>query len=46
MLMLSLALDVNVPAPFPHGHPRGIDLGYDFFVATSDGKEIKRPTFI
>ncbi len=45
-VMLSLALDVNVPPPFPHGHPRGIDLGYDFFVATSDGEQIKRPRFL
>jgi putative transposase len=30
----------------PHGHPRGIDLGYDKFVATSDGEEIKRPLFL
>ena len=43
---LSLQLDVNVPNPLPHGHPRGLDLGYDFFVATSDGEEIKRPRFL
>lgn len=24
-----------------HGHPRGVDLGDDKFVATSDGEEIK-----
>ena len=45
-VLLSLQLDVNVPDPFPHGHPRGLDLGYDFFVATSDGKQIKRPRFL
>ena len=28
------------------GHPRGLDLGYDKFVATSDGEEIKRPLFL
>ncbi len=43
---LSLQLDVNVPSPLPHGHPRGLDLGFDFFVATSDGEEIKRPRFL
>ena len=45
-VMLSLQLDVNVPNPLPHGHPRGIDLGFDKFVATSDGEEIKRPRFL
>jgi putative transposase len=43
---LSLQLDIDVPNPLPHGHPRGLDLGYDFFAATSDGKEIKRPRFL
>ena len=45
-VMLSLQLDVNVPNPLPHGHPRGLDLGFDKFVATSDGEEIKRPRFL
>jgi len=44
--MLSLQLDVDVPQPFPHGHPRGLDLGFDKFVATSDGLEVKRPRFL
>ncbi|NEP12999.1 MAG: transposase [Symploca sp. SIO2C1] len=44
-VMLSLQLDVDVPSPIPHGHPKGLDLGYDKFVATSDGQEIKRPRF-
>jgi putative transposase len=39
-------LNVDVPSPMPHGHPRGLDLGYDKFVATSDGEEIKRPRFL
>ncbi len=43
---LSLQLDVNVPSPLLHGHPRGLDLGFDKFVATSDGEEIKRPRFL
>ncbi|MGK7927719.1 MAG: RNA-guided endonuclease InsQ/TnpB family protein [Spirulina sp.] len=43
---LSMQLDVNVPQPFPHGHPRGLDLGFDKFVATSDGEEVKRPRFL
>jgi putative transposase len=45
-VMLSLQLDVDVPQPSPHGHPRGLDLGFDKFVATSDGLEIKRPRFL
>ena len=45
-VMLSLQLNVDVPNPLPHGHPRGLDLGYNKFVATSDGKEIKRPRFL
>ena len=44
--MLSLQLDVDVPNPMPHGHPRGLDLGYDKFVTTSDSEEIKRPRFL
>ncbi len=45
-VMLSLQLDVNIPSPIPHGHPRGLDLGFDKFVSTSDGEEIKRPKFL
>ncbi|ELS01149.1 transposase [Xenococcus sp. PCC 7305] len=45
-VMLSLQLKVDTPNPLPHGHPRGLDLGYDKFVATSDGEEIKRPRFL
>ena len=45
-VMLSLQLDVNLPNPIPHGHPRGLDLGFDKFVSTSDGEEIKRPKFL
>jgi len=45
-VMLSLQLNLDVPNPMPHGHPRGLDLGYDKFVATSDGEEIKRPRFL
>ena len=45
-VMLSLQLNVDVPNPLPHGHPRGLDLGFNKFVATSDGKEIKRPRFL
>lgn len=45
-LMLSLECNVNVPNLVPSGHPRGIDLGLDKFVATSDGEVIDRPRFL
>ena len=45
-VMLTLQSDEDVPEPPPSGHPRGLDLGYDKFVATSDGQEIKRPRFL
>ncbi|WP_287137648.1 transposase [Crocosphaera sp.] len=53
---LSLQLDVDIPSPLTPlskggmkggiGHPRGLDLGFEKFVATSDGEEIKRPRFL
>ena len=43
--MLSLQLDVNIPDTIPNGHPLGIDLGLDKFLATSDGELINRPRF-
>jgi putative transposase len=45
-LVLSLECDVNVPSPMPHGFPIGIDLGLDQFLATSEGKLVKRPKFL
>jgi putative transposase len=45
-VMLSLQLNVDVPRTMPKGHPRGLDLGYDKFIATSDSEEIKRPRFL
>ncbi|MFB2975650.1 RNA-guided endonuclease InsQ/TnpB family protein [Microseira sp. BLCC-F43] len=38
--MLSLQCDVQVPDATPHGHPVGIDLGIQKFLATSDGELI------
>lgn len=44
-VMLSLQLDVNVPnVPF-HGHPIGVDMGLESFLATSEGTLIARPKF-
>jgi putative transposase len=44
-VMLSLQADINIPAPQPHGHPVGIDVGLAYFLSTSDGQQIKRPRF-
>ena len=44
-VMLSLQCDVQIPSVMPHGHPVGIDLGLNAFVATSDGELIARPRF-
>lgn len=44
-VMLSLQLDVNVPeVPF-NGHPLGIDIGLESFLATSDSELVARPKF-
>jgi putative transposase len=45
-VMLALECDVSVPDVMPHGHPVGLDLGLDKFVATSDGDVIDRPRFL
>jgi putative transposase len=44
-VMLTLALDVDVPQASPSGHGLGIDLGLEHFLATSDGQLIGRPRF-
>jgi len=45
-MMLSLQLDVKIPdVPF-QGHPLGIDLGLDKFLATSNGELVERPRFL
>ncbi len=45
-VQLALEGDVSVPDVMPHGHPVGIDLGLDKFVATSEGLVIDRPRFL
>src|SRR5919202_1232508 len=42
---ISLQCDVNVPDPAPHGHPIGVDIGLEKFLATSDGVLVKPPKF-
>ncbi|MFQ3612452.1 MAG: transposase, partial [Cyanobacteriota bacterium] len=52
-VLLSLQADVDVPAPMPHGHPVGIDVGLEYFLSTSVrvsgtesyGLQVKRPRF-
>ncbi|KMW70597.1 RNA-guided endonuclease InsQ/TnpB family protein [Limnoraphis robusta] len=43
--MLSLQSPVNIPDTAASGHPLGIDVGLDKFLATSDGELIERPKF-
>ncbi|HAX85277.1 MAG TPA: transposase [Cyanobacteria bacterium UBA11370] len=45
-VQLTLECDVSVPDPIPDGHPIGIDLGLDKFVATSNGDVVDRPRFL
>ncbi|MCY7382116.1 MAG: transposase, partial [Microcoleus sp. CAN_BIN18] len=42
---ISIQSDVNVPDPMPHGHPIGVDIGLEKFLATSDGVLVKPPKF-
>jgi putative transposase len=43
--MLVMNASVSIPDIQPHGHPIGIDVGLDSFVATSDSELIDRPRF-
>jgi putative transposase len=45
-VMLALQLNVSVPNIPAHGHPRGLDLGFSRFVATSDNEVRNRPRFL
>jgi putative transposase len=42
---VNLQCDVNVPSPMPHGHPMGVDVGLEKFLATSDSVLVKPPKF-
>ena len=44
-MMVAIAMDADVPTPIYHGHVLGIDIGLDYFVATSDSELIERPRF-
>ncbi|MFB2979414.1 RNA-guided endonuclease InsQ/TnpB family protein [Microseira sp. BLCC-F43] len=42
---INIQCDVSVPDPIPHGHPLGVDVGLEKFLATSDGVFVKPPKF-
>jgi putative transposase len=42
---ISLQCSVSVPDPIPYGHPIGVDVGLEKFLATSDGILVKPPKF-
>ncbi|ACK65249.1 transposase IS605 OrfB [Rippkaea orientalis PCC 8801] len=44
-VQLIYQLAVNVPETPIHGHPLGVDIGLDSYLATSDGELVKRPRF-
>lgn len=43
---INIQCNVNVPSPMPHGHPIGVDVGLEKFLATSDGFLVKSPKFL
>jgi putative transposase len=42
---INLQCDISIPDPIPHGHPIGVDVGLEKFLATSDGVLVKPPKF-
>jgi putative transposase len=42
---IALGCEVIVPDSIPHGHPLGVDVGLEKFLATSDGVLVKPPKF-
>ena len=44
-VQLVYQLAVNIPDVPIHGHPLGVDIGLDYYLATSDGELVKRPRF-
>lgn len=43
---INIQCDVSVPDQMPHGHPIGVDIGLEKFLATSDGVLVKSPKFL
>lgn len=42
---INLQCNVDVPDPMPHGHPIGVDVGLEKFLATSEGVIVRAPKF-
>ncbi|MDJ0732611.1 MAG: transposase [Nostocaceae cyanobacterium] len=42
---VNIQCNVNIPDPMPKGHPVGVDIGLEKFLATSDGVLVKPPKF-
>jgi putative transposase len=42
---INIQCNVSVPDPIPHGHPLGVDIGLEKFLATSDGVLVRPPKF-
>jgi putative transposase len=42
---INIQCDVSIPDPLPYGHPIGVDIGLEKFLATSDGQKVKSPKF-
>ncbi len=43
---INIQCDVSVPSHSPYGHPIGVDVGIEKFLATSDGVLVKSPKFL
>ena len=44
-VVVTIALDLEIPDNLPHGRAIGIDLGLEKFLTTSDGIAVERPKF-
>ena len=42
---VNIQCNVSIPDPVPNGHPIGVDVGLEKFLATSDGIQSKPPNF-
>jgi putative transposase len=42
---VNIQCDVSIPEPAPYGHPIGVDIGLEKFLATSDGVRVSPPKF-
>ncbi|WP_338022937.1 transposase [Argonema galeatum] len=43
--IINIQCHVSIPNPMRHGHPIGVDVGLEKFLATSDGVIVKPPKF-